>query len=140
MPIILSFFMLRFCSSVFLRSRKKWKRLSSGLFQFPQIQTSMFCSILIGNCWQSFAFVCFHSFKSDSANNFVMHCRYCPTFTNLCSFDVVICGRAHQGFGWVGEWANSGSVKAPLSHSLNIFEPQSKRLNPILTVFSVLQS
>lgn len=26
------------------------------------------------------------------------------------------CDRAHQGFGWVGEWANSGSVK-PISFS-----------------------
>lgn len=77
-----------FFSSPSLRSKLKWTRLCSGSLHLPQIQSSkIFCK-----------------FKN------LMSPYWSLIFKWLYIFCIDVSRRAHQGFGWVGEWANTRLV------------------------------
>ena len=85
------------CSSPSPRSKLKWIRLFSGLFHLPQIQSSKLC-------FQSFLFAHAGLIFLDKSRLEV------PAIAYAASFSTDIARRAHQGFGWIGEWANTRLV------------------------------
>nr|GMD98419.1 uncharacterized protein LOC109153034 [Ipomoea batatas] len=52
-------------------------------------------------------------------NSFFLFCKFKFAYLNkFCFFCWQLEHRAHQGFGWVGEWANNGSVNETISFFL----------------------
>lgn len=102
---------LSLCSSQFLKSKLKWRKHCNGLFRWLQVLQSMFNR---SSNWffLNFLLLLMLAFETKRSNIFwpnlllplKMH------FHHLSFFSLALPNRVHQGFGWVGEWANTGLV------------------------------
>ena len=94
------------CSGGYKHFQVCWIKLFTGYFcQLSAFAFAWTCKLA------SYIFT-----KTFSCCNFPSHTLLSHAFTlplfGFLAFFFVLCflGRAHQGFGWVGEWANTGLV------------------------------
>lgn len=101
---------LSLCSSQFLKSKLKWRKHSNGLFQWLQVLQS---TVNRSANWVFLIFLLYLCWHMKTCNIF------CPNLYWLLKwiftifhvfFLLALPNRVHQGFGWVGEWANTGLV------------------------------